>query len=257
VHTSQRGFLRGSCVGAPASVQGYGHRAAAVLVLLCASSAWAQAPKPVSAEAAAAMERAQRSAANPMRAILQASKLTVAPRAEAPAATPRAVAVVSALQAVSMVSPTMAAPAPAPALAPSTVTTAKPAEVLYTTQSDVSHTGTTEVLAIEAPNVVAAVADQLSVAVPSAALAGSVIAPKLKHRVDPVLPQTVLDQVGQVREVRVNLSINADGSVADVAVQQPVPRQIVRFVQAAVAQWQFEPLPAPRAHTVQLVFSAE
>ena len=44
-----------------------------VLFALC-SATWAEPAKPDSAEAAAAMERAQRIASNPMRVILQASK---------------------------------------------------------------------------------------------------------------------------------------------------------------------------------------
>lgn len=255
MQTSHRNILRKSLASQAVAANVWRHHVAAMLLLLCASSVSAQAPKPAPAEAAAAMERAQRIAANPMRAILQASKLTVASRAEAPGATPRAVAVASALQAVSVVSPAVLVPAVA--ATPLVVAATKPVEVLFKTESQLGQPAATEVLALEATSAVASMTQPLTVPGPSAALASSVTAPKLTRRVDPLLPQSVLDQIGPLREVKVHLNIQADGSVSDVAVQQPAPRQIVRYVQAAVAQWQFEPLPEPRAHVVQLVFSAE
>jgi hypothetical protein len=236
---------------------------AAALTCVCVTTAWAQAPKvDNSAEAAAAMERAQRSAANPMRAILQAGKINVAMRADAPAPAPAprmvAVAPVAAVTAVVTAGVAAAVPAAQVSVVPSPVVAfAKPVEVLFKADPLLNIVPATEVQALEAPVALVAVAAQLNAEAPTAALVGSVFTPKLKHRVDPVLPQNVLDQVGQVREVRVSLNINVDGSVSDVVVQQPVPRQMVRYVQAAVAQWLFEPIPAARAHQVQLVFSTE
>jgi hypothetical protein len=266
VQTSKNDLKQVPCAGLPCAMRLATNSTIAVLVLISATGAWAQAPKVDSAEAAAAMERAQRSAANPMRAILQASRINTTVRVEAPAAAPRVAAAPQAAAAATAVTVTPlalalaanAAPTlPVAAATPSVTSFVKPAEVFYKADSRLNTTGANQVQALEAPVAVVAVAEQLSAASPSATLVNSVITPKLKHRVDPALPQNVLDQIGQVRDVRVNMNIQADGSVSDVAVQQPVPRQIVRYVQAAVAQWQFEPLPAPRAHTVQLVFSAE
>jgi hypothetical protein len=260
VQTSEKISTRIRSAAACAALRMPSQCLAVALVLVCVTSARAQAPRVDSAGAAAAMERAQRSAANPMRAILQAGKLNTTVRAEVAAAAPRQAAVAPA-PATPVAAVVTAAPVPAAAVSvaasSSVLALAKPVEVLYKADPRLNSASANEVQALEAPVPLVAVAEQLIAAAPSAALASSVVTPKLKYRVDPVLPQNVLDQVGQVREVRVNLNINADGSVTDVAVQQPVPRQMVRYVQAAVAQWLFEPLPAARAHQVQLVFSTE
>jgi hypothetical protein len=211
-----------------------------------------QAAKPDSAEAAAAMERAQRSAANPMRAILQASKLAPAPRAEVAVAAPLRVAVATPAPA-----PVPAAAVPAVAAAAVLVASVKPTEVRYEASARMSAPATAEVFALEAPLAAVAVTEQLSAAAPSATLVNNVVTPKLKHRVDPTFPANLTEQASQLRELTVSLNIATDGSVSDVVVQSPVPRQLLRHVQTALTQWRFEPLSVARAHQVQLVFNGE
>ncbi len=215
-----------------------------------------QAAKPDSAEAAAAMERAQRSAANPMRAILQASKLAPAPRAEVAVAAPQRLAVATPAPAPA---PAAAVPAAAAAAAAAAVLVAsvKPTEVRYEASARMNAPATAEVFALEAPLAAVAVTEQLSAAAPSATLVNSVVTPKLKHRVDPTFPANLTEQASQLRELTVSLNIATDGSVSDVVVQSPVPRQLLRHVQTALTQWRFEPLPVARAHQVQLVFKGE
>ena len=81
------------------------------------------------------------------------------------------------------------------------------------------------------------------------------MAPKLTNMVEPVIPQRVLDGIGRLGEVSVDITIRADGTVAEVAMLPPAPRQIQRYVEAAVEQWRFEPLSAERLHRMQLVFN--
>jgi hypothetical protein len=236
---------------------------AAVFVALQASlPVQAQAPKVDSAEAAAAMERAQRSAANPLRAILQAGKLAPMARTEL-TVVPQRVAMVTPTPAPSTSAPVPVAATQAPvaasvvASAASWVAPTKTLESRFDTATRLSAAAPAEVIALETPVAAVAVTEQLSVAAPSAALASSVITPKLVHRVDPTFPQNLADQASQLRELKINFNIATDGSVSDVVLQSSVPRQLLRYVQAAVSQWRFEPLPAARAHQVQLVFGAE
>jgi predicted P-loop ATPase/GTPase len=83
------------------------------------------------------------------------------------------------------------------------------------------------------------------------------VKPQIVSMVEPVIPVRVQDDVGRIGEVSVDLTIRADGSVAAVTVLPPAPRQIQRFVVAALEQWRYEPLPAERVHRVQLVFNSE
>jgi len=71
--------------------------------------------------------------------------------------------------------------------------------------------------------------------------------------VEPEVSPRMLEQLPR-SEVVVQFTIRADGTVEAVQVLPPVPRQMVAPIVAAVEQWRFAPLPAPRQHRVQLVF---
>ncbi len=77
--------------------------------------------------------------------------------------------------------------------------------------------------------------------------------PTLLHMVEPEVAQRLLDQLTRP-EVTVEFTIRADGTVTAVQVMPPVPRQLVPAIAEAVAQWRYAPSVAPRQHRVQLVF---
>ena len=259
---------------------------AAVLVMLSVLSASAQTAKPdAAAEAAAAMERAKRQASGPMRVILEASKArrkgnepeappaaetasvrpvavrSAAAAAAAPAAAPAGVA--TALGSATLVSQ---APAGAPAMAepaavaaPVAAAVVKSAPVLTTLSSEALQTKSVlaPVPGLELTRAAAEPAPPLasSAAIPS--LAAGPARVKLVNRVDPEVPQRLLDELGRNALVLVDLGIRADGSVSAVTLAGPAPRSLLRWLVAALEQWQFEPLPAARVHRIELLFNGE
>jgi hypothetical protein len=251
-----------------------------VLPLACLAHAAAQGQtaKPDAAQAAAAMERAQRIAANPMRIILEAGKQSrkaptddssaAAARAAAPTVLAVAAPAQTAQRLVASASLPESLPAPAAVPVPATVPVEQVVAPLsvYNAHSRLAGPAPSASPALGQVGAAQAVTTQLSsVASPTAALTAvltaapmaAVVTPKLISMVEPNVPQNVLDTMGNLREVTVKFNIAADGRVSDVALQQPAPRQLARYVNVAVAQWQFEPLPEARAHSVQLVFSAQ
>ena len=210
----------------------------------------------VAAEAAAAMERAQRQAANPMRRILEASKARPKPAAEAApiVAATAAVAAVAPRADAGFTTPTIA-PAPAPAPAPVPAPVATPA--VSTLSADLLQRPSPGV-AVPALETASTSAQPMAALAPLAMPAAPVVVvrPQLVNMVEPVIPARVLDDLGRIGEVSVDLTIRADGSVAAVALVPPAPRQIQRYVIAALEQWRYEPLPAERVHRVQLVFNS-
>ncbi len=263
---------------------------AAVLVMLSVLSASAQTAKPdAAAEAAAAMERAKRQASGPMRVILEASKArrkgnepeappaaetasvrpvavrSAAAAAAAPAAAPAGAA--TALGSATLVSqapagaPAMAEPAAvaAPVAAPVAAAVVKSAPVLTTLSSEALQTKSVlaPVPGLELTRAAAEPAPPLasSAAIPS--LAAGPARVKLVNRVDPEVPQRLLDELGRNALVLVDLGIRADGSVSAVTLAGPAPRSLLRWLVAALEQWQFEPLPAARVHRIELLFNGE
>lgn len=198
---------------------------------------------PKAEEAAAAMERAKRLAAGPMRVILEASKgkrvAAEAPPAEAaglrPAAAPVAAAVV----------------ASDPAAVTTQITLSAGTLQGPSTTSPVPGIERTSFAAPAAmPSLPAALA---LLTKPTDALAK----PKIISRVDPDLPPRLLDDLGRNAVVAVDLNIRADGSVGGVGLVTNVPPRVQRLVVGALEQWRFEPLPADRVHRIQLVFNGE
>jgi TonB family protein len=82
------------------------------------------------------------------------------------------------------------------------------------------------------------------------------VAPKLElvRMVEPELPPRLLELLARP-EVAVEFLIRPDGTVTNVRVLPPVPRQAVPMIVAAVEQWRFAPLLVAREHRVQLVFT--
>ncbi len=259
---------------------------AAVLVMLSVLSASAQTAKPdAAAEAAAAMERAKRQASGPMRVILEASKARrkgnepeappaaetasvrpVAVRSAAAAAAAPAAAPAGAATALGSATLVSQAPAGAPAMAepaavaaPVAAAVVKSAPVLTTLSSEALQTKSVlaPVPGLELTRAAAEPAPPLasSAAIPS--LAAGPARVKLVNRVDPEVPQRLLDELGRNALVLVDLGIRADGSVSAVTLAGPAPRSLLRWLVAALEQWQFEPLPAARVHRIELLFNGE
>jgi hypothetical protein len=243
----------------------------------------AQAAKPkdpkeeaAAAEATAAMERARRQAANPMRIILEASKAKRRPD-EAPAAaetsvrpvvnrttppaatvppevTTRSVSLPPAAQPAALAQP-VAAPVPAPAPAV-TAPVQEPAVTLSSDALKAKAASPVPALAPgNAPVVSPAAVPAAPLAVPAAAVA--VARPKLVSMVEPELPQRLLDDLGRNATVTVDLTIRPDGTVGDVAVVGVSPRGLQRALSNALEQWRFSPVPAPYRHRVELVFNSD
>lgn len=83
----------------------------------------------------------------------------------------------------------------------------------------------------------------------------AVAKPRLVSRVDPDLPQRMLDDLGRNAVLAVDLSIRANGTVGGVAMVTAVPARVQRALTAALEQWRFDPLPSDRVHRVELVFN--
>lgn len=240
--------------------------------------AWSQAPakadaaKPEPAEAAAAMERAQRLANNPLRMILEASRVRrkgeaepapeaadasalrrTAARTDGPATTPLATAAPPMRAAESTPAPPAAAPAtaPEPSAQPALVTLAADA-----TLAQPLATGAAALKAELAPQP-ALPLDMSPGPLPSPEMAALLVQPRLLSMTPPDIPQRILDQVGRVGTVRAELTIRADGSVSEVNVLPPAPRALQRSIADALMQWRYEPLPAERRHRVELVFDRD
>jgi hypothetical protein len=232
-----------------------------LLMFVSALSAQAQTAKPDATEAAAAMERAQRIAANPMRMILQAGKVNRKTSAEESTAVAQVAPTRPLTQVAFATTTATTAPSPAAPVAPAATEPvasprpAPPPPPVYNTMARMDGPVGGESAALPGVSQALAVTEQLATASPSAALMSNVITPKIKRMVEPTFPASVQDELSRVREVTVKFNIAADGTVSEVVMQQPAPRQLARYVQSAVSQWLFEPLPAARSHSVQLVFN--
>jgi hypothetical protein len=227
---------------------------------------------PKAEAAAAAMERAKRMAAGPMRVILEASKGKRVPAeaVAAPAADSNSVRTVATRAAVVPEAAARAAPAaqvnaaetvPAPAAAaPAPAPTANAVTTQITLNSEsLQGQSVANVPSLErAASAAAAVMPNLpaaSMVLPK--VADALVKPKLINRVDPELSQRLLDDLGRNAVVSVDLSLRADGSVAGVVFVTSVSTRVQRAVAAALEQWRFEPLASDRVHRVELIFNGE
>jgi hypothetical protein len=228
-----------------------------------ASAASASAGK-TSAETAA-MERAQRMAANPMRVILEASKFRRRSPVEGADAAPVEAGDGSLRRTAARANEPVASPAPAatevaPRSVPAPVVKApEPPNVLLTTSSDLATAPASQAVpALEASRKVTeavVLPDQL--AAPQAGLAAALEAPRLRKSVEPAIPPRLLSEVSRLTEVLADVTIRRDGTVAAVTLITNVPRSLQQPITDALAQWQFEPLRSMRVHRVQLLFSEQ
>ena len=241
-----------------------------------AGSVWAADPKaeakPVAPEVEAAMERARKQAANPLRVILEASRLrrkagTEAESAPAPTKPARAETVLAgrpegsgaaaadSARPVPLPTPPAAAmPVPMPASA-ETAREAQPVEAAPTAPPPAPLASLPPVAA--ATPLSESLGAPLSASISAPVTAPAAAKPRLREMVEPVIPPRVLDEVGKLGAIEADLLIRADGSVAQVTLIQPVPRQLARLVVSAMERWRFEPLAAEARHRVQLVFNDE
>lgn len=81
--------------------------------------------------------------------------------------------------------------------------------------------------------------------------------PRMLNMVEPIVPARVLQQVGRIGEVLVDLALRRDGTVASVTLLPSAPRQIQRYVVEALEKWRYAPLEQDTVHRVQLVFNVE
>lgn len=182
------------------------------------------------------MERVQREADGPRRRILEAAKAKGAVRPDAPAAP--------------------AAPAAAPAAArrdepvdraPALATLPAAVEPVALPASAVASVPAVSRMELAPASVV-------MIDMP-AAKAVILLPPRLLSKVDPELPSRLQRRNTRRLEVLVGMTINADGTVRDVALLDSTDGELEIAVRNAVLQWRYEAQPEARPHTVQLVFA--
>lgn len=196
--------------------------------------------------------RAQRDAENPLRLIIEASKIK--PRARAVAEVERAARVPERVQVRARVAapadPALA-PAPAPIAEPAAVVAApmpRPAEAPPAAPLRTGPESQVREVVVPTPPV------EPAPALPVAETAAPSAAPlQVATMVEPSVPRRLLDKVRGDVEVVVTFTVNPDGSVGNAAVQSSTNRLMNATVLEAVAQWRYAPIPAAREHAVQLV----
>ncbi len=213
-------------------------------------AAQAQKAAPRDPDAAA---RAAREASNPLRIIIEASKLksraTEAPVPEKRpvrpvrpvAAKPATLAPVAAKAETAPVAMEAASQPPAePAAVVPALARAEPAPAPVPVPVPVPVPAT---LSLPAP------------VVPAPRLAPP-LPLKLVQLVEPSLSSMVVRRMRADAEVVVGFTVNADGTVSDVAVRSSPMKALDDAVVEAVSQWRYEPIGAARTHAVQLVLRA-
>ena len=213
------------------------------LGLIGQPGAWAQTPSPSDPAAAT---RAAREADNPLRVIIQASKLKVRVKPDGEAADARLPE--------KRVAPRPAAPRGA-APAPDSATAAAPPRVRPAGSAALASPEQAAARLTEAP---------LAKPVTSAAVAPQPkaeplpLAPlKLAQMVEPVLSSNLLRRLRTDVEVVMAFTVNVDGSVSDVAVRSSPMKSLDGPMVEAISQWRYEPTREARAHAVRLVLRAE
>jgi hypothetical protein len=202
-------------------------------------------------EATEAMERARRMAANPMRVILEASRVRRPANGETPPA-----------PAGNTSAPAEVAARAQPAAAAATAATAaarEPEAAVISSDLAQTRAATQGAPALDPAALPPPVAVP-TVAMPTmAALLPAVVRPVLVRSVNPELPPRLLADLPPNTVVTVELQLRADGSVSQVSVVTPgaAARSMTRFLVPALQQWRFEPLPSERPWLVDLVFNAE
>lgn len=174
--------------------------------------------------------RVEREANNPLRMIIEASKIK--PKAK-PVETVR-----PAERSTPAVAPSPVAAASAPAVLPRVVV---PEGTVESTVATVEVGSAAERAAAAPP------------AVPEPPPAAPLAPLQLADVVEPVTPRILLGKLrGEVQMV-VSFTVRADGSVVEPVVRSSSHPQMDEAVVEAVRQWRYQPIAAPRAHEVQLV----
>ena len=213
---------------------------ALVLCALSGPPASAQTTPPRDPVAAS---RVARDADNPLRMIIEASKLKLrskpegdgadaasAPKRAARAPKPAASAPVAKAKTAAPVAEASKAASVAAAGAPPASTLARAADVVPTG------------LAVPAPILPSPKPQALPL--------------KLAQLVEPSLPNSLMRRLRSDVEVVVGFTVNADGSVSDVAIRSSPMKALDASIVEAVSQWRYEPIREARAHAVQLVLRA-
>ena len=199
-------------------------------------------------DAPAVPSRAQRDADNPLRMIIEASKIKPRAKAAEPARAPERIQVRATVAApVEAVVPVPAAP----------VTAEAPAPILVPVVA-VARAPEPPVAEMPPPEPRLAVPESM-VSEPVVARAPAAVRQeplRIAAMVEPSIPRRLLDRVKGDIEVIVTFTVNTDGTVANAAVQSSTNRLVNPTVLEAVAQWRYAPLAAAREHVVQLVMRA-
>ncbi len=233
--------------------------AATIALVVCTTHLPTVSAQPAAPRDADAASRVAREADNPMRVIIEASKLKTRSKADGngrdvpaaadkraarePKATPSAAlaklpaAVVTTPQAASQ-----PAPSTTPATSAVTATAASappPQEVAKAAEAaPVAPVGFTPPKPQPKPQPL------------------PVLPLKLVQLVEPSLSSMVVRRMRTDMEVVVGFTVNADGTVSDVAVRSSPMKALDDAVVEAVSQWRYEPIGEARTHAVQLVLRA-
>lgn len=230
-------------------------------------------------------DRVRRSALSPLRVILEAARLKRASAnaepstAPAPAAPPKraaapakAAANVAAAPAVAStpapaeqvraVAQDNSASAPSAAAIDSAVLPAAPAASAAIPPTAIPPAATTPSATAAPPAAMPPASQAGPLATPvrneAAAQAAAVAtSPLVLHKVAPEIPAAARRRVGPFDELPVQVSVRADGSVADAAVLAVGMRLIESYVVEALKQWRYAPTGQPFTHRFQLVINNE
>ncbi len=210
-----------------------------------------------------ANSRAARDADNPMRMIIEASKLKVRIKADGPepaaadkraAPSPKPVAAPVAKRAASAPVTAAAASQSVPS-AVAAAPVATPATAAAPAPGPAAHVATPA-----APSqTLAKLAEPVSPAAALSQPAVQALPPQPLKRlqmVEPSLPSNVLRRIRSDLEVVVGFTVNADGSVADVVIRSNPMKTLDASIVEAVSQWRYQPIREARTHAVQLVLRA-
>lgn len=226
-----------------------------VMLGLWVTPARPQASAPVDEKAVS--DRVRREASNPMRIILEASRIK------------RRVNEGDAAAAAAPAAPAPTSPARPAAPAPVTVASLTPPRPQSGTLETVSPPISTGLapLSLPALGLVPAMnqaANAASIAPPSRPAATSPAAPvvataaatpRLLSQVTPEFPSQLQRRLGAMPDVVVEVTIERDGSVSRAALISGVTRAAEPHIVEALRQWRFAPLPQPVTQRLSLVFN--
>lgn len=179
--------------------------------------------------------RVEREANNPLRMIIEASKIKPKAKPAEPARPPERTA------------PAVAPSARAAASAPAPLTrVVVPSDKVESTVATVEVDGPAERTIAPSPSLPPPTAAEPSPAAPLAPL-------QLADVVEPSLPRSLIGKLRGEILVVVGFTVRADGTVAEPVIRSTSHPQMDEAVLEAVKQWRYQPITAPRAHEVQLV----